>query len=89
MDNQEYPVCSYIFFFCCLDAPLLFFGLYLKGIWVFAFSALDRILPVVSLGCEIWSVTLKEEHRLLVLENRVQREILGFDVYWTVHHCDN
>jgi len=67
-------VCSY-HFVCCLDAPLLFYGLYLKGIWIFAFSALDRILPVVSRGYETWSLKLKEEHRLMVFENRVQRMI--------------
>jgi hypothetical protein len=33
------------------------------------------ILPVVLYGCEIWSLTLKEEHRLRVFENRVLRRI--------------
>jgi hypothetical protein len=28
-------------------------------------------------GCETWSVTLKEEHRLRVFENRVLRRIFG------------
>jgi hypothetical protein len=35
------------------------------------------ILPVVLYGCETWSVTLKEEHRLRVFENRVLRRIFG------------
>jgi hypothetical protein len=35
------------------------------------------ILPVVLYGCEIWSLTLREEHRLRVLENRVLRKIFG------------
>jgi hypothetical protein len=35
------------------------------------------ILPVVLYGCETWSVTLKEEHRLKVFENRVFRRIFG------------
>jgi hypothetical protein len=35
------------------------------------------ILPVVLYGCEIWSPTLREEHRLRVLENRVLRRIFG------------
>jgi hypothetical protein len=35
------------------------------------------ILPVVLHGCEIWSLTLREEHRLGVFENRVVRRILG------------
>jgi len=29
------------------------------------------IFPVVSYGCETWSVTLREERRLRVFENRV------------------
>ena len=35
------------------------------------------ILPVVLYGCETWSVTLREEGRLKVLENRVLRKIFG------------
>ena len=35
------------------------------------------ILPVVLYGCETWSLTLKEEHRLSVFENRVLRRIFG------------
>jgi hypothetical protein len=31
------------------------------------------ILPVVLYGCETWSLTLKEERRLRVFENRVMR----------------
>jgi hypothetical protein len=34
-------------------------------------------LPVVLYGCETWSPTLREEHRLRVLENRVLRRIFG------------
>jgi hypothetical protein len=30
------------------------------------------ILPVVLYGCETWSLTLREEHRLSVFENRVR-----------------
>jgi hypothetical protein len=30
-------------------------------------------LPVVLYGCETWSLTLREEHRLRVFENRVLR----------------
>ena len=33
------------------------------------------ILPVVLYGCDSWSLTLKEEHRLRVSENRVLRRI--------------
>ena len=35
------------------------------------------ILPVVLYGCEIWSLTLREEHRLRVFENEVLRKIFG------------
>ena len=35
------------------------------------------ILPVVLYGCETWSLTLREEHRLRVFENSVLREYLG------------
>jgi hypothetical protein len=35
------------------------------------------ILSVVLYGCETWSLTLKEEHRLRVFDNRVQRRIFG------------
>jgi len=35
------------------------------------------ILPVVSYGCETWSLTLMEERRLTVFENMVLRRIFG------------
>jgi hypothetical protein len=35
------------------------------------------ILPVVLYGCETWSLTPREEHRLIVFENRVLRSIFG------------
>ena len=35
------------------------------------------ILPVVLYGCETWSLTLREERRLRVFENRVLRIIFG------------
>jgi hypothetical protein len=35
------------------------------------------ILPVVLHACETLSLTLKEEHRLRVFENRVPRRIFG------------
>ena len=33
------------------------------------------ILPVVLYGCETWSLTLREEHRLREFENKVLRKI--------------
>jgi hypothetical protein len=35
------------------------------------------ILPVVLIGCETWSLKLREEHKLRVFENRVLRRIFG------------
>jgi hypothetical protein len=35
------------------------------------------ILPVVLYGCETWSLTLVEEHRLTVFENKGLRKIFG------------
>jgi hypothetical protein len=35
------------------------------------------ILPVVLYGCKALSLTLREEHRLRVIENRVLRRIFG------------
>jgi hypothetical protein len=35
------------------------------------------IFPVVLCGCETWSLTFREEHRLRVSENTVLRKIFG------------
>jgi hypothetical protein len=35
------------------------------------------ILRVVLYGCETWSLTLREGHRLRVFENRVPRKLFG------------
>jgi len=35
------------------------------------------ILPVVLYGCETWSLTMREERRLRLFENRVLRKIFG------------
>ena len=36
-----------------------------------------KILPVVLYGCETWSLTLRDERRLRVFENRVLRRVFG------------
>jgi hypothetical protein len=50
------------------------------------------ILPVVLYGCVTWSLTLREEHRLRVFENRVLRRIFGpkreEDRQWRKLHND-
>ena len=37
----------------------------------------NTVLPVVLYGCVTWSLTLREERRLRVFENRVLRRIFG------------
>ena len=49
------------------------------------------ILLVVSFGCDIWSLILKQEHRLRVYRNRVLRNIFGckasdITVVWRILH---
>jgi hypothetical protein len=44
---------------------------------MFFFLYKTIIVPVVLYGCETWSVTLREEHRLRVFENRVLRGMFG------------
>jgi hypothetical protein len=40
-------------------------------------NLLSIILPAVLFECKTWSLTLREEHRLRVFENRVLRRIFG------------
>ena len=54
---------------------LLFSSLLSKNLKIKIYRTL--ILPVVLYGCETWSLTLREEHRLRVFENRVLRRIFG------------
>jgi len=35
------------------------------------------ILPIVLYGCETWSLTLRDERRLRMFENRALRRIFG------------
>jgi hypothetical protein len=54
---------------------LLSYRLISKNLKIRIFKTI--ILPVVLYGCETWSLTLREEHRLRVFENRVLRKIFG------------
>ena len=54
----------------CLSSSLLSTNLKIK-------NYRNIILPVVLHGCETWSLTLTEERRLRVFENRVLRRICG------------
>jgi len=37
----------------------------------------NTVLPVVLYGCEAWTVTLRQEHRLRASKNRALRRIFG------------
>ena len=41
------------------------------------YAASGIILLIVLYGCETWSLTLREERRLRVFENRVLRRVFG------------
>jgi hypothetical protein len=56
-----------------LVQKLLSFRLLSKNIKIRIYKTI--ILPVVLYGCETWSLTLREERRLRVFENRVLRRI--------------
>jgi hypothetical protein len=61
---------------CChLDQNFLFPTLLSKIVKIRMHKT--TILPVVLHECETWSLILREEHRLMVFENRVLREIYG------------
>jgi hypothetical protein len=50
-------------------------GCYPKKLKIKIYRAI--ILFVVLYGCETWSLTLREERRLRVFENRVLRRVFG------------
>jgi hypothetical protein len=52
-----------------------FSGLLSKNLKIRIYKTI--ILPVVLYECETWFLTLREEHRLRVFENRVPRRIFG------------
>jgi len=54
---------------------LLSSGLLTKNLKIKVYRII--ILPVVVCGCETWSLTLTDESRLRVFENRVLRRIFG------------
>ena len=41
------------------------------------YNILSLSIRIVLYGCETWSLTLREEHRLRLLENKVLRRIFG------------
>ena len=49
-------------------------SIYKSSFWA---DIYDERLPVVLYECETWSLTLREECRLRVFENRVLRRVFG------------
>ena len=52
---------------------ILSFSLLSKNLMIKVYRTI--ILPIVRYGCETWSLTLREERRLRVFENRVLKRI--------------
>jgi hypothetical protein len=61
--------------YCHAVQNLFFSRLLAKNIRIRIYIAIN--LPVVLYGCETWSLTLREKHRLRAFENRVLRRIFG------------
>jgi hypothetical protein len=58
-----------------LFSTIFFFPSHIRNLKIKIYKTV--ILPVVLYGCETWSLTLREEHRLRVSENRVLGRIFG------------
>jgi hypothetical protein len=67
--------CNIIFCYIYYIYNILYFKtcVYMHEIKIYR----NKILPAVLYGCETWSLTLNEECRLRVFENRVLRRIFG------------
>jgi hypothetical protein len=57
--------------YCYLVQKLLSSCLISKNLKIKIYKTVS--LPLVLYGCKTWSLTLREEHRLRVFENRVQK----------------
>ena len=63
-------------YYCCYSVQnLLSSRLLSKNLKIKIYRTI--ILPVVLYGCETWLLTLREERRLRVFENRVLRRVFG------------
>ena len=59
---------------CCYAVQnILSYSLLSKNIKINIYRTIS--LPVVLYGCETWSLTLREERRLRLFENRVLRKL--------------
>ncbi|KAJ4438525.1 hypothetical protein ANN_14470 [Periplaneta americana] len=68
---ESMPASSYD----CTIVQCVLRGLLSKNLKVRIYKTV--ILPVVTYGCETWTLTLREEHRLRVFESKVLRKIFG------------
>jgi len=59
------------------SAESFIFQFVTKNIKFKIYRTTRSILPVVLYVCETWLLTLREEHRLRVFENRMLRRIFG------------
>ena len=69
----------YIWFYACYHSVqnLLSSRLPSRNLKIKIYTIRTITLPVVLYGCETWSLTLREERRLRVFENRVLRKVFG------------
>ena len=62
-------------FLLCFGTKSFVFQFVMKNLKIKIYR--NIILPVVLYGCETWSLTLREEGRLRVCDDRVLRRIFG------------
>ena len=57
----------------------IYIYIYIVCIYIYIYIYIYKtiILRVVLYGCETWLLTLREEHRWRVFENRVLRRVFG------------
>ena len=65
----------YYYYYYSVSYSLLYSRLLSKNLKTKIYKTI--ILPVVLYGCEAWSLTLREDCRLWVFENRILRRIFG------------
>jgi hypothetical protein len=76
LNHHHHPLFIFLFLVSCHSVhSLLSFRLLAGNLKVKIHKTV--ILPVAFYECETWSLTLREEHRLRVFENRVLRRIFG------------
>ena len=75
MKQSTRKLLRHLRYMLCSVQNLLFSRLLSKNLKIKIYKSI--ILRVVLYGCETWSLTLREERRLRVFENRVLRKLFG------------